>query len=236
MSDLLPVALPKGQQYQQLGNLEEQVFDELVALSAKLCRVPIAFISLVQEETVWFKHTTGWAGAERLPLGFTLCSVAISQQVPTFFPDLLREPCLRINNVEIDALGLQFYLGFPLRTAQGQQLGILAILDQQPRQPEAADNSLLDAFAKLASALFDLYRAMALHSPSGLGEHSQVYETIHQSMRWMRALAERSGQSSTMATDVDRRASVTQEAHELTKFVRQYAPLTEEASSATSQA
>jgi GAF domain-containing protein len=221
----------EGQQYQQLGNLQEQVFDELVALSAKLCRVPIAFISLVQEETVWFKHSTGWSGAERLPLGFTLCSVAILRQGSTFFPNLLEEPCLQINNTEIEALGLQFYLGQPLYTAQGQQLGIFAILDQQPRQPDTADFSLLEAFAKLASALFDLYRAMAQHTQSGLGEQHQVYETIHQSMCWMRALAERGGlNSDTISSGMDHRAGITQEAHELTSFVRQYIPLPREGS------
>ena len=120
--------------YQKLGNLHDQLLDELVALAAKLCRVPIAFISLLEEQTVWFKHTVGWAGAERLPVGYTLCSVALLQQTPTLFLDLKQEPCGQIDSREIEALGLHFYLGVPLRTAQGKNFGVLAILDEQSHQ------------------------------------------------------------------------------------------------------
>lgn len=210
--------------YQKVGNLQDQLLDELVALTAKLCRVPIAFISLLEEETVWFKHTIGWAGAERLPVGYTLCSVAILQQTPTLFLDLKQEPCRQINSREIEALRLHFYLGVPLRTAQGKSIGVFAILDEQPHQLLPPDRTLLGHFAELVSILLVLYGTPAQpHRPWELAD-SQVYETIVQSMGWMHKLAEQAEVSRLAAPKMpqDYQHAIGQEAHKLTCFIQQY--------------
>jgi len=229
--DSFPTNLPASSiyptpKYLQLGNLQEPVFDELVVLLAKLCRVPIAFISLIKAETVWFKHTIGWTGAERLPLDHTLCSLAMLQQTPTFFPDLLLEPCEQINSTEIEALGLRFYLGIPLRTRQGNMVGVLAILDQQPRQPKVADYTLLEGFASLASVLFDLYRAVAQPTHTSLLENHQVYEAISQTMRCIHRLTERGGSTPSLkASAAAEREVIALEAHKLAYFIRHYLTL-----------
>ncbi|MDF7814743.1 GAF domain-containing protein [Hymenobacter sp. YC55] len=209
--------------YQQLGNVEEQVFDELVLLAARLCKVPIAFISLLEDETVWFKHTTGWSGAERLPHNFTLCSVAVAQQTATIFPDLRQEPCLRINTQKIDALGLRFYAGMPLRSAQDQAVGVLAVLDQQPRQLLTTDQTLLEQFARLVESLLDLYRATAQQKCNAPAEDAQVYSTIVESIQWMQALAKRTTiGAEDGAPGLDNKPAIGQEAHELTHLIRHH--------------
>lgn len=209
--------------YQQLGNVEEQVFNELVLLAARLCQVPMAFISLLEEQTVWFKHTTGWNGAERLPHNVTLCSVAVSQQTATIFPDLQQEPCLQINNREIDAYGLRFYAGLPLRSAQDQAVGVLAILDLQPRQLPTADQLLLEQFAHLVESLLDLYRAMGQQAYTALGDDTHVYATIEESIQWMQALAKRAKpDAGDRATDLTTKPAIGQEAQELTALIREH--------------
>jgi len=210
--------------YQKLGNLQDQLLDELVALTAKLCRVPIAFISLLEEQTVWFKHTVGWAGAERLPVGYTLCSVALLQQTPTLFLNLKQEPCRQIDSREIEALGLHFYLGVPLPTAQGKSFGVLAILDEQSHQLLPPDRTLLVHFAELVSSLLVLYGTpKQLHRPWELAE-SQVYETIVQSMSWLHKLAEQADGLHLAAPEIPRdyQQEISQETQKLASFIRQY--------------
>ena len=210
--------------YQKLGNLQDQLLDELVALAANLCRVPIAFISLLEEQTVWFKHTVGWAGAERLPVGYTLCSVALLQQTPTLFLDLKQEPCGQIDSREIEALGLHFYLGVPLRTAQGKSFGVLAILDEQSHQLLPPDRTLLVHFAELVSVLLMLYGTPEQPYQPGAVADSQVYETIVQSMSWLHKLAAQADVIHLSAPEIphDYQHEVGQEAQKLASFIQQY--------------
>ena len=210
--------------YQQLSNLQDQLLDELVALSAQLCRVPIAFISLLEAETVWFKHTTGWAGAARLPLGSTLCSVVIRAQTPIIFHDLRKEPCRHINSTEVNALGLQFYVGVPLRTAQGKTFGVLAILDQQPRQPQPGDRPLLEHFATLIRVLLDLYAAPQQHKLPWLPNDNQLYDSIIESMSWMHTLAKQAEAvvPAQATTHLDYQKAIGQEAAKLAGFLQQH--------------
>jgi hypothetical protein len=171
--------------YRNLGNLHEQVFDELVNLAASLCQAPISFLSLVEAETVWFRYTTGWNGAEHLARDYSLCSVAILQDQATVFEDLHKEPCQLIRSAEIELLNLQFFVGIPLRTPGGYNIGVLAIADHHPRTNTTENRLLLEAYSRLTISLLELYRAAACGAPIEFS----VYEAIEDSIRWMQRLA-----------------------------------------------
>ena len=53
-----------------LGRLEildtppESALDEIAALAARICHVPIAFIALIDERRQWFKSMVGWSISE----------------------------------------------------------------------------------------------------------------------------------------------------------------------------
>ena len=51
-------------QYQILDTPAEQVYDDITALAAFICDVPIALISLVAEHRQWFKSKVGLAVSE----------------------------------------------------------------------------------------------------------------------------------------------------------------------------
>ncbi|PJJ59593.1 GAF domain-containing protein [Hymenobacter chitinivorans] len=171
--------------YRCLGNLHEQVFDELVALAASLCRVPISFLSLVEAESVWFRNTAGWTGAEHLPRDYSLCSVAILQDEATVFEDLRKEPCQLIQSAEIELLNLQFFVGIPLKTADGFNIGVLAIADHCPQAPKPEDQRLLEAYSRLTVSLLELNRAENQSAPIASG----VYEAVEDAIRWMQTLS-----------------------------------------------
>ncbi|UOQ70231.1 GAF domain-containing protein [Hymenobacter cellulosilyticus] len=171
--------------YRSLGNLHERVFDELVALAACLCGVSISFLSLVEAESVWFRYTTGWTGTEHLARDYSLCSVAILQDEATVFENLRKEPCQLIQSGEIELLNLQFFVGIPLKTADGFNIGVLAIADHCPQKTTIEDQLLLESYSRLTVVLLDLYRAEAQSAPIATG----VYEAVEDSMRWMQTLS-----------------------------------------------
>ena len=106
------------QAYQVAG--DAPFFDEFVRLTGKLFQAPIALVSLVESDTVWYRGNAGLAEVPaRVPRQESLCSVAVLSDEITVFPDLADRPCALIDPAAVDALGLRFYAGFPLRTPAG---------------------------------------------------------------------------------------------------------------------
>jgi len=50
-------------QLQILDSTAEKEFDDLAKIAAQICDVPMALISLVDEERQWFKSKVGWMSA-----------------------------------------------------------------------------------------------------------------------------------------------------------------------------
>jgi hypothetical protein len=51
-------------QYEVLDTPPEEVFDNLTALAAQICKAPVALISLVDENRQWFKSKAGLTASE----------------------------------------------------------------------------------------------------------------------------------------------------------------------------
>ncbi|UOQ50938.1 hypothetical protein [Hymenobacter cellulosivorans] len=205
--------------YRSLGNLHEQVFDELVALAACLCRVPISFLSLVEAESVWFRFTAGWLGAEHLARDYSLCSVAILQDHATIFENLRKEPCQLIQSAEIELLNLQFFVGIPLKTPDGFNIGILAIADHHPQPINLEDQRLLEAYSRLTVGLLELYRAAAQSVPIA----TDIYEAVEDSVRWMQTLSATLTRLTPPSPEEASRVkqAIEQEARDMTQRLRQ---------------
>jgi two-component system, sensor histidine kinase len=120
--------------YQILDTAPEEEYDDLVALAAQICGVPLASITLIDETRQWFKARIGFEEAET-PRNISFCAHAIQR------PDDL----LIVNDARTDprfselsnvtgAPHIRFYAGAPLVTHDGWALGTLCVIDRQPRQ------------------------------------------------------------------------------------------------------
>jgi GAF domain-containing protein len=134
--------------FEILQSLPETEFDNIVTLIAALFRMPIALISLVDSEAVFFKANFGMPEIDRTPRGVSLCSLAIMEKDVTIFADTLKEPCLLSNPLVAGAFGLRFYAGAPLTTEDGYNIGTVCVIDKVPREFSEAEYDLLDRFAK----------------------------------------------------------------------------------------
>ena len=77
-----------------------------------------------------------------VPRGQSICTHLVSEQVPLVIDDLLSDP--RMADLElVQHHGLRFYAGVPLRH-QGQVIGSLCIVDDQPRSLSDEDQALLE--------------------------------------------------------------------------------------------
>jgi GAF domain-containing protein len=177
------------QAYQITG--DAPFFDEFVRLTGKLFQVPIALVSLVEADTVWFRGNAGLDEApKRVPRGVSLCSVAMLSDETTMFMDLADKPCSLIDPAAVDALGLRFYAGFPLETAFGHAVSTLCVIDRKSRFLEPEEAELLRELAAVAVLLLDLQAVLARTRAEAPALWGDIYGPIVNSIGRLDTLAE----------------------------------------------
>ena len=78
-----PARLRRLRELMLLDTPAEPVFDSIVQLASQLCDMPVALLSLVDEERQWFKAKVGLPGVEQTPREVAFYTVA-GAKVPLF--------------------------------------------------------------------------------------------------------------------------------------------------------
>ena len=112
----------------------EEALDDLTKLTAQLCGMPIALISLVGEHRQWFMSRSGLAVPET-PRHISFCTHALGQHGLFIVPDASKDPRFATSPLVIDGPGIRFYAGAPLISPEGAALGTLCVMDHAPREP-----------------------------------------------------------------------------------------------------
>lgn len=119
--------------YDILDTPPDGAFDRITALAARLFSVPISIVSIVDRDRIWFKSRHG-IDVEEIPRDPGLCASAVLQYEPWLVSDARADPRTLANPLVAGELGLRFYLGVPLTTADGYNLGTLNVIDVEPRE------------------------------------------------------------------------------------------------------
>ncbi|MCB2409064.1 GAF domain-containing protein [Hymenobacter lucidus] len=172
--------------YQIVGTAPESLFDEMTTLTAKLFGARIALISLVADDSVWFKANFGLPGATSVKRVESLCSVAILHNEATVFEDLRQRPCALIEPQVMQALHMNFYAAQPLQTPDGFNIGALCVIDHGARAFSADEQQLLKQLAATVMLLLELRRV----GVTLLAAVGQPYPTIPALIHSLTLLAE----------------------------------------------
>ncbi len=127
--------------YQILDTPPDGAFDRITALAARIFKVPIAIVSVVDHDRIWFKSHHGLE-VDQIDRAPGLCSSAILHDGPWVINDAPHDPRALANPLVAGEFGLKFYAGVPLRTPDGYNLGTLCVIDFEPRAltPEETTN------------------------------------------------------------------------------------------------
>ncbi len=129
-----------------LDTLSEERFDRLTRLAKRMFRVPIALVSLVDENRQWFKSCIGLDASET-SRDISFCGHAILGNGVFIIPDTMEDQRFADNPLVLSDPSIRFYAGCPL-SLNGYKLGTLCIIDQKPRSFENED---IEALRDLAS-------------------------------------------------------------------------------------
>jgi formate hydrogenlyase transcriptional activator len=137
--------------YQILDTPPDGAFDHIAAMAANFFHVPIAIVSLVDEDRIWFKSHHG-IEADAVGRDPGLCASAIFSPEVYHLRDARHDARAMANPLVAGSLGLRFYAGAPLRTHDGFHLGTLCVIDRNPRDLAPGESEML---AKMAGLVMD---------------------------------------------------------------------------------
>lgn len=132
-----------------LDTAPEERFDRLTRIARRFFRVPIALVSLVDQDRQWFKSRNGMSEKET-PREHSFCAHAIlnANQVMVV-RDAHSDERFRTNPLVTGSPEIRFYAGCPVKAPDGSPLGTLCVIDHEPRDLEADDATVLSDLAEL---------------------------------------------------------------------------------------
>ena len=170
------VALPVGEaarlatlrSLNLLDSEAEERFDRITRLAQRLFDVPMAAVSLIDEDRQWFKSRIGIADTET-PRSDSFCSHAIA----------LDEPVMHVADATLDARfvdnpmvtgdpNVRFYAGAPIAAPDGSKLGALCVIDARAREITADDAHLLRELAAMVEQEIATAREALVDELTGL--------------------------------------------------------------------
>ncbi|MDP5292498.1 GAF domain-containing protein [Oceanimonas sp. CHS3-5] len=156
-------------------------FDQLVELACLLLDAPMGVVSLIDENRQWFRGRRGLS-VQETPRDIAFCSWVVADGAPLIVEDAGQDPRFADNPLVTGEPGLRFYAGFPLYLESGLVLGVLAVLDTQPRTLSEEQLRRLELLAGQARALLRLrWKRQMLNEQGHLSDSRLArYEAITQ--------------------------------------------------------
>ena len=178
-----------------VGAEPDEAFDRFASLVKRLLGVPVALVSLVDDERQFFPGQVGlpepWSIKRETPLSHSFCQHVVIEGEAKVFPDARIYAQVR-DNLAIPDLGVVAYAGMPLTDADGRTLGSLCAIDTKPR---AWTKTELETLRDLAQACSSELR---LRISRELAEEARRHaENAHNQLAMLAELTE------TLATTTD---------------------------------
>lgn len=143
----------------------QEALDRLTRLATRLIGVPIALVSLVDENRQRFASEVGlaepWSSARQTALGHSFCQHVVATRGPLVIEDARVHP-LMSDNLAIPELGVVAYAGMPLFSETGEVLGSFCAIDTAPRAWTTEQLETLTDLAHAANAEVQLRAATRL--------------------------------------------------------------------------
>lgn len=161
--------------YALLDTAPEESFDRITRIAKKVFGVPIALISLVDENRQWFKSHQGLETCET-PRDISFCTHAIEKNQPLIVHDASEDPRFRDSPLVTGDPNIRFYAGIPLRSPKGFNLGTLCVMDRQPRIASLEHIEILRDLARLVVDEIELRALAAFDCLTGMHRRSKFME------------------------------------------------------------
>ncbi|GAB6091543.1 GAF domain-containing sensor histidine kinase [Spirochaeta dissipatitropha] len=138
-----------------LDTLAEQEFDDIVFMVSRICKTPLANISLVDTTRQWYKANIG-SSIQETPRDIAFCAHTILESEIMVVEDTLQDERFRDNSLVLSGDKIRFYAGMPLITSEGFALGALCAIDTVPRTFSEDERQTLKVLSRYVTTLLEL--------------------------------------------------------------------------------
>lgn len=129
----------------------EDGFDALARLAANVCSAPVALVSLIDQERVWFKAAHGLVIRSSVHRQSFCCETADSKRQLEVV-DATQDARFSENPVVVGIPGILYYAGSPIMY-EGVGIGTVCVMDYTPRELPAKSLQALTEMASIATAM-----------------------------------------------------------------------------------
>jgi diguanylate cyclase (GGDEF)-like protein len=167
-----------------LGRLKttpDERFDRLTRLASHVFDVPVAMVSLVDENIQWFKSCHG-LDVTHTSRDVSFCGHAILGDDAFVIEDATTDSRFADNPLVTGEPHIRFYAGFPLRYLNGTKLGTLCLIDHQPRQLEKRERQILKDIASIAESELQALELATADELTGINNRRGFFVTAGQAL------------------------------------------------------
>ncbi len=118
--------------YDVLDSQPEEAFDRITRLVKVVLEMPMVVVSLVDRDRQWFKSKQGVKAAET-PRSISFCTHTIQGTKPLIVNDAHTDPRFANSPLVVGDPHIRFYVGVPLRSRDGYNVGALCSMDTKAR-------------------------------------------------------------------------------------------------------
>lgn len=147
--------------YNILDTAPETEFDNIITLVQSSFNVPMAAISFIDSERQWFKASRGLDVPET-SRDVAFCDYTIRSDDITVVPDAKSDSRFADNPFVTGDAGIQCYMGAPLKTPDGHNIGSLCVIGTEARDFTPAEAAILEGFATLVVSQLELRQSANL--------------------------------------------------------------------------
>ena len=160
-----------------LDSEPEPEFDKITSLVKTIFDVPIAAVSLIDRDRLWFKSIQG-LGVSEAPRKIAFCDHTIRVSECFRVEDTARHPLFHDNPLVTEPPHIRSYIGAPLITPDGYGIGALCAMDYRPRTFTDAQAQMLVNFADLVMNQLELRKMATKDLLTGLATRRAFVDAL----------------------------------------------------------
>jgi sigma-B regulation protein RsbU (phosphoserine phosphatase) len=168
------------------GPALQRTIAALTELASEVIGVPVALVSLVEEDRQVFVGSHGlpepWASRGGTGLSHSFCRLVVQDDAPLVVEDARRSE-RTADILAVQDLGVIAYAGTPLRDPDGFVLGSVCAIDDKPHAWSATELSLLERFNAVISGLIADRAGMSSDTREQQTVNAQASELTRQLQR-----------------------------------------------------
>jgi diguanylate cyclase (GGDEF)-like protein len=185
--------------YDILDSPPEEQFDRITRLAKTVLQMPFVLVSLVDRDRQWFKSNHGMA-VSQTPRADSFCTYTIQQNDPLIVSDALLDERFSKLPMVTGEPHIRYYIGVPLRTKDGHNIGALCAMDSKVRRLSREQVDILQDLARLVMDELELRQLATTDSLTGAMSRGAFYEAANRDVMRRRRTK---GELSCLVLDVD---------------------------------